>query len=67
MMIQNSTSEAVPGLPPPGSPTFMPQMLAISVAGRNTMLKTVRMRRTSLNRCESTCSFVVSSASTTSL
>jgi len=49
MMIQNSSVDAVAGSPPPGSPTFMPQRLAISVAGRNTMLNTVRIRSTSLN------------------
>ena len=67
MISQNSSVDAVAGSPPPGSPTFMPQRLAISVAGRKTMLKTVRIRSTSLNRCESTCSFVDSSASLTSL
>ena len=67
MMIQNTVCEASEGEPPPGSSTFMPQTLAISVAGRKTMLKTVRMRRTSLKRWESTDSFVCSSASITSL
>ena len=53
--------------PSPGTPTFMPQMLATSVSGRTTTLNAVSTRRTSLTRWEITDSLVSSSASTTSL
>jgi hypothetical protein len=44
MMIQNTVVGDDGGSPPPGSPTFMPQMLAISVAGRNTMCEIAESR-----------------------
>ena len=51
----------------PGKCTFIPKKPVISVSGSSTTEKTVRMRSTSFWRCEITDSFVVSSASTTSL
>ena len=53
--------------PSPGTPTFMPQMLATSVSGSTTTLIAVSALRTSLTRCERTDSFVDSRPSTTSL
>ena len=51
----------------PGNATFIPKMPEIRVNGSKTTLKTVRIRSTSFCRCEITDSFVLSSASTTSL
>ena len=51
----------------PGTPTFMPQMLATSVSGRTITENAVRTRKVSLVRCAIADSFVDSSASTTSL
>ncbi len=45
----------------------MPKIPEMSVSGRMITLKTVRILRTSFCRCEITDSFVLSSASTTSL
>jgi hypothetical protein len=51
----------------PGKSTFMPKIPEISVSGSRITENTVRMRKTSFWRCEITDSFVLSSASTTSL
>ena len=51
----------------PGTPTFIPQRLAMNVSGRTITLIEVSTLRTSFTRCESTDSLVSSSASTTSL
>ena len=51
----------------PGTFTFMPQMLATSVSGRTITEIAVRTRNTSLVRWAICDSFVLSSASTTSL
>ena len=53
-------------LPSPGTPTFMPQMLATSVSGSTITLIEVRTRRMSLTRWLMTDSFVASRASTVS-
>jgi len=53
--------------PSPGTPTFMPQMLAMRVNGRTMTLIEVSTRRMSLTWCDRTDSFVASSASMTSL
>jgi hypothetical protein len=62
MMIQKAVRPCSPG-----TRTFMPQMLAISVSGSTTTLMAVSTRTVSFTRCESTDSFVSSRASMTSL
>ena len=51
----------------PGTGTFIPKTLAMSVSGSRTTLTAVRIRNESFRRCDSTDSLVDSSASTTSL
>src|SRR5689334_21006489 len=53
--------------PSPGTLTFMPQMLAMSVSGSRITETEVSTRSTLFRRCVITDSFVSSSASTTSL
>ena len=56
-----------PCRPRPGTCTFMPQMLAISVSGSTITQNAVSTRNVSLVRWAIADSFVSSSASTTSL
>ena len=65
--MQDDRDERRPACPRPGTGTFIPKMLAMSVSGRSTTLAAVRIRNESFRRCESTDSFVDSSASMTSL
>lgn len=51
----------------PGTPTFMPQIVPISVSGSMITLNAVSTRRMSFRRCDRTDSFVASRPSTTSL
>ncbi|MEN3311733.1 MAG: hypothetical protein V7645_1062 [Actinomycetota bacterium] len=51
----------------PGKRTFIPKIPEMSVSGSRITENTVRIRKTSFWRCEITDSFVLSSASTTSL
>src|SRR5262249_27652089 len=62
MMTQNACNECSPG-----TLTFIPKMLAISVSGRKMRLIAVSTRKVSLVRCASADSFVASRPSTTSL
>src|SRR5215204_4943589 len=65
--IAATITQNAPTVPSPGNSTFIPKMLARSVSGRSTALKTVSTRRTSFWRCEIADSLVASSASATSL